>query len=193
VESFEPRRPTVDRHPKRRSPAAQFSMLGHRRARPAEDGTRPNGTRLLPRFPINRQGYDCDSVDAHVADLEAELADVKRQLAGARAQASARDEVAVEIDRIGEQTSSILVAAHDEAQHTMRLAQTHANTVIADAASYAAALSEEAKLQVQALEAEMMSLSQARQRLIDDVRKTAAALSALADDGSRPLLGASSE
>jgi cell division septum initiation protein DivIVA len=174
-------------------------MLGNRLARPpqayhtapeypdAPPYELPYEQASLPRFPISRQGYDCDAVDTHVAELEAELAELERQLDETRLQVTAKSEVAREIDRIGEQTSAILVAAHDEAQQTVRMAENQANTVIADAASYAAALTEEANSQLRTIQDQTRSLARRRDCLIEDVRHTAKALGSLADEGSRPL------
>ena len=139
---------------------------------------------ILPRFPVTRQGYDCDAVDVHIAELEDELCELERQLDEARAQVPSRDAVATQIERVGAQTSAILVAAHDEAQETVRLARTHADTVIADAASYAAAFTEEATRTVQGLEERAASLSNDHGRLLGEIRSTAGALHALADDAA---------
>ncbi len=140
---------------------------------------------ILPRFPVRRQGYDCDAVDVHIAELEDELCELERQLDEARAQVPSRDAVATQIERVGAQTSAILVAAHDEAQETVRLARTHADTVIADAASYAAALTEEATRTVQGLEERAALLSNEHGRRLGEIRSTAGALHALADDASQ--------
>jgi DivIVA protein len=199
VDSFDRRGVILDRPPKRRGPGSRLATLGSRLARPPQDHAAsadhdvpepyaaPYAEPPVARFPINRQGYDCDAVDAHVAELEVELAELERQLSDARIHLSTKSEVAREIDRIGEQTSAILVAAHDEAQQTVRVAESHANTVIADAASYAAALTEEANVQLRAIEERTQSVARTRERLIDDVRHTARALNALAEEGSRPL------
>jgi DivIVA protein len=200
VESFDRRGVIMDRPLKRRGPGSRLATLGSRLVRPPLQEYGPSSDYGVPepyaaqyaeppvaRYPISRQGYDCHAVDAHVAELEGELAELERQLSEARLHVTAKSEVAREIDRIGEQTSAILVAAHDEAQQTVRLAESHANTVIADAASYAAALTEEANTQLRAIEARTQSVSSTRERLIDDVRLTARALNALADEGSRSL------
>jgi hypothetical protein len=200
VDSFDRRGVIMDRPPKRRGPGSRLAMLGSRLARPPQDhaATTPYGVEPddgtpyeagpVPRFPISRQGYECDVVDAHVTELEVELAELERQLGEARLQASSKHEVAREIDRIGEQTSAILVAAHDEAQQTVRLAEAHANTAISDAASYAAALTEEANRQRRAVDQQTHLLDRTRKCLMDDVRRTAEALHALADEGSQSLL-----
>ncbi len=139
---------------------------------------------ILPRFPVTRQGYDCDAVDVHIAELEEELTDLERQLDQARAQVPSRDAVAIEIERVGEQTSAILVAAHDEARETLRLARTQADTMIADATSYAAAISEEAKHTVTELQARAESLEREHERRMSELRGTAGALQSLADNAS---------
>jgi hypothetical protein len=139
---------------------------------------------ILPRFPVTRQGYDCNAVDIHIAELEEELNELERQLGEARAQVPSRDAVAIEIERVGEQTSAILVAAHDEAQQTIRLARTHADTVIADATSYAAALTDEATRKVSALEDQAAALDREHERRLAELRSTAAALQSLAENAA---------
>ena len=87
-----------------------------------------------------------------------------------------------EIERLGEQTASILVVAHDQAHETARLAQEQADRCIADAASNAVAITEQAKQQLRELDSETDSVWHERRRLIEDVRTTATALFALAED-----------
>lgn len=140
---------------------------------------------VLPRFPVTRQGYDCDAVDIHIAELEEELDALERQLDEARALVPTRDAVAQELERVGEQTSTILVAAHDEAQETIRLAQAQADTMIADAASYVAALNEEATRKVDELERRASSLAAAHDHRLTELRATAAALQSLAQDSGQ--------
>ncbi len=134
---------------------------------------------VLARYPIARQGYDCDAVDQHMGELEAALFATQRELADLRDQGP-RAEIAAEIERLGEQTSAILITAHDKASETVTLAEAQAQTCIADAASYAAALREEAKAERHQAESETKSLRRERARLIGDIEKTAAALSSLA-------------
>ena len=113
MDSFDRRGVILDRPPKRRGPGSRLATLGSRLVRPPHDNgmsadhgvpepyAAPYSEPPLSRFPISRQGYDCDAVDAHVAELELELAELERQLGEARLQASAKSEVAREIDRIG--------------------------------------------------------------------------------------------
>jgi hypothetical protein len=138
---------------------------------------------VLARYPIARQGYDCDAVDQHVGELEAALIEAQRELTGLRDQGP-RAEIAAEIERLGEQTSAILITAHDKASETVSLAESQAQTCIADAASYAAELREEAKVERRRVETETKSLRRERARLIGDIEKTAAALSSLASDAA---------
>jgi vacuolar-type H+-ATPase subunit H len=128
-----------------------------------------------PRFPIARQGYDRHAVDEHVADLERELAQLR---AGERSDIS----VAAEIERIGEQTSAILLVAHDKAQETMHQAQEQADRCMTDAASNAVAITEEASRRLRQLDSETDSVWRERARLIDDVRHVSSALAMLAQE-----------
>jgi hypothetical protein len=128
------------------------------------------------RFAVGPFGYNRAAVDQYVGELEHELDDLRR----------GRPEPPVsineEIERLGEQTASILVVAHDQANETTRRAQEQADRCIADAAANAVAMTAQAKQQLRELDTETDSVWQERRRLIDDVRGTAAALIALADD-----------
>lgn len=207
MSGFDKRDVTIDRAAKR-SPSTRIADLGDRLARsfsvtdrqPAGpgvngaaehplDGERaPAWDQVLPRFPITRQGYDCNAVDEHVAELEQELLELDREVAELRASTPTKSETAAEIERIGEQTSAILLAAHETAQETTRLAQAQADRCIADAASNAIAMTTEANQQLSELHHEMTSLYRERARLLEDVRGVADALSSLADDAPRDLV-----
>ncbi len=149
-----------------------------------------------PRFSIVRQGYDSEAVDEYVSDLEQELIELDREVADLRARASTGHEVHAEIERVGEQTSKILLAAHDQAQETTRRAQAEADRCISDAASNAVAITEDANRQLRQLEADKRAIRGERKRLVEDMRGLATALSSLAEDadgrfppdpdGSRP-------
>jgi hypothetical protein len=214
VDGFERRSIILEQPAQRRSKGPRFGDLGARLARtfstlspadpggvPEEHGSVPEehgsyrvedhraayDDPVLPRYPITRQGYDCEAVDEHVAELEAELTELDREIAELRMHAPARDQVAHEIERIGEQTSAILLAAHDDAQETIRVAQAQANTCISDAAAYAVALTEEANAQLNRVKVERSSISRERALLLEDIRSTAAALTSLADDAAGRL------
>ncbi|MHB1836089.1 MAG: DivIVA domain-containing protein, partial [Solirubrobacteraceae bacterium] len=78
------------------------------------------------RFPLTGLGYDREAVDEHLTAIE-------RELDRLRAQSEAPVSVAEELERLGEQTASILVVAHDQAQETARLAREEAERRVADA------------------------------------------------------------
>jgi len=188
----------------RRPSGSRFVDLGDRLARafstssrtsPSQEGNGEQehpaaGERALPweegppRFPITRQGYDCAAVEEYVADLERELADQDRELADLRARTPSRNEVAAELERVGEQTSAILLAAHEKSQETARLARAQADKCVSDAASNAVAITEDANRQVRQLEMEKNSLSHQRGLLVEDIRSVATALLALAEDAT---------
>ena len=142
----------------------------------AEDETPASGTG--GRFPVGPFGYNRSAVDQYVGDLERELEDLR----------ATRPEPPVsiteEIERLGEQTASILVVAHDQAGETTRRAQEQADRCIADAAANAVSITAQAKGQLRELDTETDAVWQERRRLLDDVRGTAAALIALADDAA---------
>ncbi len=138
----------------------------------------------VARFPIARNGYDCAFVDEHVAGLERDLAELDRELTELRASTPSGTEVAAEIKRIGEQTSTILLEAHDKAQETTRQAQAQADRCIADAASNAIAITEDANRQLRQLEGDMSSLQRERERLLEDVRNLASTLSSVAEQAA---------
>jgi DivIVA protein len=136
------------------------------------------------RFPVAPLGYNRQAVDEQVAELERELT----QLREALAQESHREapmSIQEELERIGEETASILVVAHDKAHETTRLAQEQAERCISDAAANAVAITEEAKRQLSELEAETDVVRRRRERLIADVRNISGSLGSLADDADR--------
>jgi len=142
----------------------------------------PDATdRRLPRFSITRQGYDCQEVDEYVEDLERELSELDGELAKMRIHARAGNEVVAELQRVGEQTSSILVTAHEKAQETIRLAEVEASAKIADAASSAATMTDEAKRKVQQLEHETVSLREQHGRLVGEIQNLSTVLKSVAE------------
>jgi cell division septum initiation protein DivIVA len=138
------------------------------------------------RFPVGPFGYNRAAVDRHLAELERELAEL-------RDQRPPQMSITEEIERLGEQTASILVVAHDQAQETTqraehnalemtRRAQEQADRCIADAAANAVAITEQAKGQLRELDVETDSVWQERRRLLEDVRVTATSLFTLAEE-----------
>lgn len=193
----------MDDQPRRRSAAERFANLGDRIARSLPSGARGHEddepTRVLldrgeyetdeqleswydvvPRFPIARSGYDCAAVDEHIALLEQELGELDHELADLRARTPAQDEVAVEIQRIGEQTSAILLAAHDRAKETTREAQEQADRCIADAAANAVNITAEANRKRDQIEEDVRRLFGERARLLADMETLAGTLATVA-------------
>ena len=137
------------------------------------------------RFPIVREGYDRPAVDHYVAELEQELTALDREIEQLREKASSGGEVRAEIERVGEQTSAVLIAAHEQAHQTTRLAQEEADNCIANAAAKALAMTSDAKEQLRELGHEKESLIHQRERLISDVRRLSAAMTTVADDADQ--------
>lgn len=127
------------------------------------------------RFPVGPFGYNRAAVDQYLIEVERELAELRNQHPGGM-------RINEEIERLGEQTASILVVAHDQANETTRRAQEQADRCIADAAANAVAITEQAKTQLRELDNETDSVWHERRRLIDDVRATATALITLAEE-----------
>ena len=205
MKAFEKPGATFEEPAKRRPQSSLLGDLGDRLARtfsvseredtpgkpdgngehPLPDGRPPRATPVTaPRFSIVRQGYDCTAVDDYLGELEQELIELDRELAELQARTPSGTKVAAEIERIGEQTSTILLAAHDQAQQTTSRAQAEADRCIADAASNAIAITEDANRQLRQLEADKNSLRAERARLLDDIRGLATTLSSLAADAA---------
>jgi hypothetical protein len=130
----------------------------------------------LSRFPLARAGYSRAAVDAELAALEKQIEALK----GAKPSMSIQEE----IERLGEQTASILIVAHNEAQETTRQAQEQADRCIADAASNAVSMTEKAKRDLAEIDNETDAVWRERARLIDDARTVGTALIALADEAA---------
>jgi cell division septum initiation protein DivIVA len=143
----------------------------------SEDGT---WAAVLPRFPITRQGYDTVAVDGYVAQLEAELTELDQELADLRSGAASGSGATAEIERIGGQASAILLAAHDSARDMTEAAQTRADRCISEAEANAAAITADGSRQLSELQSKMEALRREQDEILEDVRRTADALSALA-------------
>ncbi len=197
---------TLDHPVKRRSAAERFAHFSDRIARSlpgtvrgVDDDHEPTMVsepeypdddqvtswyEVVPRFPIARSGYDCGAVDDHIAMLEQELAELDGELADLRARVPAQDEVAAEIQRLGEQTSAILLAAHDKARDTTRQAQEQADRCIADAAANAVNITAEANRQRDQIEDDVRRLFGERTRLLSDMETLAGTLATVAREAS---------
>jgi DivIVA domain-containing protein len=205
MSDFERSGMTFDEPAKRRSPGTWFADLGDRLARGFNTFDRPpeddeggwdsyesyeepdQPTAAVPavawdeperkRFPTALHGYDRDAVDAHLAALEREMADL-------RAHRMPSPTVEDELERLGEETSAILRVAHEQAAEITRRAQVQADRCVADAASNAVAMTEDAKRKLRQLDTETDAVWAERGRLIEDVRNVATALFSLAEDAA---------
>jgi cell division septum initiation protein DivIVA len=140
-----------------------------------------------PAFPVGRLGYNRAAVDSRIAEVEAELAELRA--------IPPQPSITEEIERLGEQTASILVVAHDQAhattqqaeekaQETTRLAQEQADRCVADAASNAVAITEKAKRELKELDEETDTVWRERTRLLEDARTVGQQLIALTEEAA---------
>jgi len=126
-------------------------------------------------FPVVLRGYDRDAVDAYVARVSAVIEDL---------QASRSPQAAVRraLDRVGEETGSILRQAEVTAEQMTARSRAKADERLQHAESEARELRAAAEKHVRALDNDTEKIWQERQRLIDDTRKLADTLLAVADD-----------
>lgn len=137
---------------------------------------------VAPRFPLAPFGYTRAVVDDTLSQLESRLAERDRELAELRDQFKPPMSITEEIERLGEQTASILVVAHDQAHQTTSRAQEQAERCIADAAANAVAITAEAKQRLRELDDETDSVWRERARLLEDTRTVSARLASLVDE-----------
>lgn len=126
-------------------------------------------------FPVVLRGYDRDAVDAYVARVSVVIEDL---------QASRSPQAAVRraLDRVGEETGSILRQAEVTAEQMTARSRAKADERLQRAESEARELRAAAEKHVRALDNDTEKIWQERQRLIDDTRKLADTLLAVADD-----------
>lgn len=129
------------------------------------------------RLPIGPLGYSRTVVDERIAALEEQITALEQER-HIKPGVSITDE----IERLGEQTASILVVAHDQAHETTRQAQEQAERCIADATVNAHALTADAKRRLEEIDSETDLVWQERSRLLDDARNVGLALIALAEE-----------
>ena len=127
------------------------------------------------RFAVAPLGYSRPAVDEHIAALEHELSELRVK----RADETPAISITEEIERLGEQTASILVVAHDKAHETTRLAQQRAQRCVTDAADNATAITDQAKRRLEALDVETDVVWQERARLLADAGAVAHELTAM--------------
>jgi len=129
------------------------------------------------RFPTAALGYNRQAVDDHIALLEAEIAELREVI-------EPPPSINEEIERLGEQTASILVVAHDKAHETARRAQEQAARAVREAAANAERITTEAQRRLRQLDEETDAVWRERERLLEDVRVVSRTLVTLADEAS---------
>ena len=126
------------------------------------------------RFPTAPLGYNRQAVDDHIAALEEEIAELRNVI-------EPPPSINEEIERLGEQTASILVVAHDKAHETARRAQEQAARSVREAARNAERITSEAERRLRQLDEETDAVWRERERLLADVREVSRTLGTLVD------------
>jgi DNA repair exonuclease SbcCD ATPase subunit len=126
------------------------------------------------RFPTAALGYNRQAVDDHIAALEEEIAELRNVI-------EPPPTIEEEIERLGEQTASILVIAHDKAHETARRAQEQAARSVREAARNAERITSEAERRLRQLDEETDAVWRERERLLADVREVSLTLGTLVD------------
>ena len=129
-------------------------------------------------------GYDRDAVDDYIDGLEHEIGQMAAKLSAQRSAPAPAPAPSVEdeIARVGQETSAILRVAHEQAAEITRRARAEAERCVADAASNAVAMTDDAKRKLRQLDSETDAVWTERIRLIEDVRNVATSLFSLAED-----------
>ena len=147
----------------------------------------PNGEQTvswqndMQRFAVVRHGSHCGAVDEYVAELEQELGELDREIAQLRDQTPPPDDVAAELKRVGDQTSAVLIAAHEQAQEIVRQAEAEVERKLAAAKTQEETIVGRTQKRLQDLELETQSVHTQRGRLMEDLRGAATRLSQLVD------------
>lgn len=141
--------------------------------READDG----GVEIGVRFPTAPLGYNRQAVDSHITMLEEEIAELRENAAPPLS-------IEEEIERLGEETASILVVAHDKAHETARRAQQQAARAVSEAAADAERITAAAEQRLRELDEETDAVWRERERLLEDVREVSRTLATLADAAS---------
>jgi cell division septum initiation protein DivIVA len=130
-----------------------------------------------PLFPLVIRGYDRRMVEEHVELLTGRLAELE---------ALQSPSVAVQeaLERVANDTGSILKEAHESADGVLSRARGEADRMVRDARDEADRMIASAEARVRQLAIDTDTLWQERMRLIDDSRAVAVSLSAIADEAA---------
>jgi cell division initiation protein len=126
-------------------------------------------------FPIVLRGYDRDAVDAYVREVNRVLADLEISR-------SPQSAIRHALDQMSEETKGILERAHETADEITARSRAQADDRVQWAEREAREAIAAASGRVQELEADAERVWEDRQGLIEDVRRIAQELAAVADD-----------
>jgi cell division septum initiation protein DivIVA len=134
-------------------------------------------TRDEPPFPLVIRGYDRGSVDEYIQAVDARLAELE---------ALELPSVAVQeaLERVANDTGSILKEAHETADGVMTRAREEADRLVREAREEADRTVASAEARVRQIGIDTDALWQERLRLIEDAQATAVSLSALAEEAA---------
>jgi DivIVA domain-containing protein len=127
------------------------------------------------QFRVVRRGYDREAVDAYVSRVYQLVV----ELSATRSPQGAVDRA---LERVGEETVSILQQAEETARLMTARAEARARERVQRAEREAQKWRTEAEVQVRRLDADIDRIWDERQRLIEDTRSLAEALLRVADD-----------
>jgi len=131
-------------------------------------------------FPVVLRGYDRAAVDEYIAE-------VNRLIGELRTARSPQAAVREALDRVGEETSSILQRAHETAEEITGEASAEARHHLDAARQDAESLRREAESHARTLAHDSDSVWQERGALLDDMRRLADSLLEVADSASERI------
>ena len=130
-----------------------------------------------PPFPLVLRGYDRRSVDEYLEATSARLAELEALQSPSLAVQEA-------LERVANDTGSILKEAHETAEGVLRRAEEDATAVLTQANEQAERTIASAEARARQLAIDTDSLWQERMRLIEDAHAIAASLASLADEAA---------
>src|SRR4051812_1133339 len=130
-----------------------------------------------PPFPLVIRGYDRRSVDEYLEATSARLAELEALQSPSRAVQEA-------LERVADDTGSILKEAHETADGVLTRAREEAERLVTEARGEADRTVASAEARVRQIAIDTDALWQERMRLIDDSRAVAASLASIADEAA---------
>src|SRR3954454_3349404 len=132
-------------------------------------------TREEPPFPLVIRGYDRGSVDEYIQAVDARLAELEvLELPSVAVQEA--------LERVANDTGSILKEAHETADGVMTRAREEAERLVREAREEADRTISSAEARVRQIGIDTDALWQERLRLIEDAQATSVSLAALAEE-----------